>query len=71
MSRLDDERTAATPAAPPATDSPSTGSPAVVPGSRQALAAVAVCWLLVVCDGYDLIVYGSVQNQLINATGWG
>lgn len=33
--------------------------------------AVLVCWLLVVFDGYDLIVYGTVQASLINDTGWG
>lgn len=33
--------------------------------------AVLVCWLLVVFDGYDLIVYGTVQSSLINDTGWG
>jgi AAHS family benzoate transporter-like MFS transporter len=32
--------------------------------------AVLVCWLLVVFDGYDLIVYGTVQASLINDTGW-
>lgn len=30
-----------------------------------------VCWLLVVFDGYDLIVYGTVQSSLISETGWG
>lgn len=30
-----------------------------------------VCWLLVVFDGYDLIVYGTVQSALISETGWG
>lgn len=39
--------------------------------SRPALMAVLVCWLLVVFDGYDLIVYGTVQSSLINDTGWG
>ena len=33
--------------------------------------AVVVGWLLVVSDGYDLIVYGTVQSSLINTTGWG
>lgn len=33
--------------------------------------AVLVCWLLVVFDGYDLIVYGTVQGSLINDTDWG
>ncbi len=32
---------------------------------------VLVCWLLVVFDGYDLIVYGTVQTTLIETTGWG
>jgi AAHS family benzoate transporter-like MFS transporter len=32
---------------------------------------VLVCWLLVVFDGYDLIVYGTVQSSLIADTGWG
>ena len=32
---------------------------------------MALCWLLVVSDGYDLIVYGTVQTSLIEATGWG
>ncbi|MBN3497775.1 MFS transporter [Arthrobacter pascens] len=39
--------------------------------SRQSAMAVLVCWLLVVFDGYDLIVYGTVQASLINDTGWG
>jgi AAHS family benzoate transporter-like MFS transporter len=33
--------------------------------------AVLVCWLLVVFDGYDLIVYGTVQSSLVSETGWG
>ncbi|OMH23647.1 MFS transporter [Tersicoccus phoenicis] len=37
----------------------------------RTLIAVVVCWLLVVFDGYDLIVYGTVQNELITTTGWG
>lgn len=39
--------------------------------SRASAAAVLVCWLLVVFDGYDLIVYGTVQSSLISQTGWG
>ncbi len=35
------------------------------------IAAIFVSWLLVVSDGYDLIVYGTVQTSLIEATGWG
>ncbi|MDQ1058695.1 AAHS family benzoate transporter-like MFS transporter [Arthrobacter globiformis] len=38
---------------------------------KQSAMAVLVCWLLVVFDGYDLIVYGTVQSALINDTGWG
>ncbi|TQJ35248.1 MFS transporter [Arthrobacter sp. SLBN-122] len=38
---------------------------------RRSVLAVLVCWLLVVFDGYDLIVYGTVQGSLINDTGWG
>ena len=39
--------------------------------SKQSTLAVLVCWLLVVFDGYDLIVYGTVQSSLISETGWG
>ncbi|WAH98818.1 MFS transporter [Arthrobacter sp. MMS18-M83] len=39
--------------------------------SKRSAAAVLVCWLLVVFDGYDLIVYGTVQGSLITETGWG
>lgn len=39
--------------------------------SKRSAAAVLVCWLLVVFDGYDLIVYGTVQSSLITDTGWG
>jgi AAHS family benzoate transporter-like MFS transporter len=39
--------------------------------SKRSAAAVLVCWLLVVFDGYDLIVYGTVQSSLISDTGWG
>ncbi|WP_028266321.1 MFS transporter [Arthrobacter sp. MA-N2] len=39
--------------------------------SKRSAAAALVCWLLVVFDGYDLIVYGTVQSSLITDTGWG
>ncbi|MFE4196067.1 MFS transporter [Paenarthrobacter sp. NPDC056912] len=39
--------------------------------SRGSALAVMVCWLLVVFDGYDLIVYGTVQSSLISETDWG
>jgi AAHS family benzoate transporter-like MFS transporter len=45
--------------------------PAAPRFSRQSAIAVLVCWLLVVFDGYDLIVYGTVQSALISDTGWG
>lgn len=38
---------------------------------KASVLAVLVCWLLVVFDGYDLIVYGTVQSSLISETGWG
>lgn len=38
---------------------------------RQKVMAVVVCWLLVVFDGYDLIVYGTVQSSLLAEPGWG
>jgi len=64
------------PAATPQRSSPGAPSPAPAdgPGSRftkGSAAAVLVCWLLVVFDGYDLIVYGTVQSSLISETGWG
>ncbi|MCG2621196.1 aromatic acid/H+ symport family MFS transporter [Arthrobacter sp. I2-34] len=37
---------------------------------RSSLLAVLVCWLLIVFDGYDLIVYGTVQSSLLNNTDW-
>jgi AAHS family benzoate transporter-like MFS transporter len=39
--------------------------------SKGSVLAVLVCWLLVVFDGYDLIVYGTVQSSLISEAGWG
>lgn len=38
---------------------------------RRPIIAVAICWAMVLFDGYDLIVYGTVQNNLIEGTGWG
>lgn len=51
--------------APTSTDGPASRF------SKGSAAAVLVCWLLVVFDGYDLIVYGTVQSSLIADTGWG
>ncbi len=61
-------------AAPQRSAPGSPGPAADVPASRfskASAAAVLVCWLLVVFDGYDLIVYGTVQSSLISETGWG
>ncbi|GAC1597796.1 MAG: aromatic acid/H+ symport family MFS transporter [Pseudarthrobacter sp.] len=64
------------PAAEPQRTSPETSGPPVAHGTltrfpKASAAAVLVCWLLVVFDGYDLIVYGAVQSSLISETGWG
>ena len=42
-----------------------------VRSSRSGLAVVAICFLTIVCDGYDLIVYGSVLPSLLAEPGWG
>jgi AAHS family benzoate transporter-like MFS transporter len=39
--------------------------------SRSALAVVAICFLTIVFDGYDLIVYGSVLPSLLAEPSWG
>jgi MFS transporter, AAHS family, benzoate transport protein len=39
-------------------------------GSRSGLAVVAVCFLTIVCDGYDLIVHGSVLPSLLAEHGF-
>ncbi|WP_255771116.1 MFS transporter [Pseudarthrobacter sulfonivorans] len=64
------------PAAVPQRPSPGASGPLTADGpgtrfSKASAAAVLVCWLLVVFDGYDLIVYGTVQSSLISETGWG
>jgi AAHS family benzoate transporter-like MFS transporter len=64
------------PAAAPQRSSPGYLAPTTADGpasrfSKGSAAAVLVCWLLVVFDGYDLIVYGTVQSSLISETGWG
>lgn len=57
-------------AAPQRTAAPSQGA-GLSGFPRRSVLAVLVCWLLVVFDGYDLIVYGTVQSSLISDTGWG
>jgi len=41
-----------------------------VPPPRSGLAVVAICFLTIVSDGYDLIVYGSVLPSLLAEPGW-
>ncbi|TRW44879.1 MFS transporter [Georgenia yuyongxinii] len=57
MAALTQEQTLGTAAADPVVLQPSRLSP-------RGLAAVVVAWLFVVFDGYDLIVYGTVQARL-------
>jgi AAHS family benzoate transporter-like MFS transporter len=38
---------------------------------RPATVVTALCWVIVVFDGYDLIVYGTVLPQLLAEPGWG
>jgi len=38
---------------------------------RRALWVLALCWLIVVFDGYDLIVYGTTIPALLEEPGWG
>ncbi|MCI2418047.1 aromatic acid/H+ symport family MFS transporter [Saccharopolyspora sp. K220] len=38
---------------------------------RAAVLVVALCWITVVFDGYDLIVYGTVLPELLHEPGWG
>lgn len=63
---------AAAPERPASSYSPSgTGDRPTSRFPRRSVLAVLVCWLLVIFDGYDLIVYGTVQSSLIADTGWG
>jgi MFS transporter, AAHS family, benzoate transport protein len=38
--------------------------------TRSPLAVIALCWLIVVFDGYDLIVYGTTIPSLLEEPGW-
>jgi AAHS family benzoate transporter-like MFS transporter len=44
---------------------------ATAASSRRGLAVVAICFLTIVFDGYDLILYGSVVPSLLAEPGWG
>ncbi|MEX0427397.1 MFS transporter [Nocardioides sp. DS6] len=39
-------------------------------GSRSAWMVLALCWLIVIYDGYDLIVYGTTIPALTTEKGW-
>lgn len=39
--------------------------------ARPAYVVTVLCWVIVVFDGYDLIVYGTVLPQLLEEPGWG
>lgn len=46
-------------------------APALLPTCRRSAALViALCWLIVVFDGYDLIVYGTTIPSLLAEPGW-
>lgn len=55
-------------ASPASVDNP-TGHPAERMSTGARAVAVIVCWLLIVFDGYDLIVYGTVKPSLIEEWG--
>lgn len=42
-----------------------------VRSGRATFLVVALCWITVVFDGYDLIVYGTVLPELLHEPGWG
>ncbi|OLL74671.1 benzoate MFS transporter BenK [Pseudonocardia sp. Ae168_Ps1] len=44
---------------------------APMPPRRTATTVTLLCWSLVVLDGYDLIVYGTVLPVLVDEPGWG
>lgn len=54
------------------TSTVSAPAPVVRPTARRSAALViALCWLIVVFDGYDLIVYGTTIPSLLAEPGWG
>ncbi|MGW5570341.1 MFS transporter [Nocardia thailandica] len=42
-----------------------------VPRTRSGLVVVLLCFLTIVADGYDLIVYGATVPSLLDEPGWG
>ncbi len=57
------------------TPSPQTSAQSPAPvrrlSSRPAWLVTLLCWLIVVFDGYDLIVYGTTIPSLLKERGWG
>jgi len=51
---------------------PITSPPSTRPrsGSRPAWLVIVLCWLIVVYDGYDLIVYGATLPSMLAEPGW-
>lgn len=48
--------------------SPAASSPAM---TRSGLLVLVICWLAVVSDGYDVVIYGAVLPSLFQEPGWG
>ena len=46
------------------------GSPSEARAGHEGLLVVAICFLTVIFDGYDLIVYGAVVPSLLDEPGW-
>jgi AAHS family benzoate transporter-like MFS transporter len=44
--------------------------PRTVNGTRPVWVVTLLCWLIVVFDGYDLIVYGTTISHLMEEPGW-
>jgi AAHS family benzoate transporter-like MFS transporter len=49
---------------------PTSGPTAVAVHGRPAALVIGLCWLIVVFDGYDLIVYGTTIPALLKEPGW-
>jgi AAHS family benzoate transporter-like MFS transporter len=47
------------------------GHPSETRTGRGGLLVVAICFLTIIFDGYDLIVYGAVVPSLLEEPGWG
>lgn len=41
-----------------------------VPNTRSGLFVVALCFMTIVADGFDLIVYGATVPSLLDEPGW-